>query len=49
MFLKDPITGQPSLPFMMYVLECEGEFDKNKDKEEEENEDDEPMCPRPIK
>lgn len=34
MFLKDPVTGQPSLPFMMYVLDCEGEFDKDKEKEE---------------
>ena len=46
MFLKDPYTGQPSIPFTLYVMECEGEFDN--EKEEEENEDDEPICPRPA-
>ena len=41
----EPIIN--NTPFMLYILEQEGYFDK-KDKEEEENEDDEPICPRPI-
>ena len=33
--LRDPFTGQPSIPFTLYAMECEGEFD-----EEEEEDDD---------
>lgn len=33
MFLKDPCTGEPSLAFTMYALECEGELD-NEEKED---------------
>ena len=36
MFLKDPCTGEPSLAFTMYALECEGELDN----EQEEDADD---------
>lgn len=27
MFLKDPFTGNPSIPFTLYAMECEGELD----------------------
>lgn len=27
MFLKDPLTGNPSIPFTLYALETEGEVD----------------------
>lgn len=27
MFLKDPFTGEPSIPFTLYAMECEGEID----------------------
>lgn len=27
MFLKDPFTGNPSIPFTLYAMECEGEID----------------------
>ena len=45
MFLTDPATGQPSIPFTLVAMECEGDI--KFDKEEEENEDDEPSYPRP--
>ena len=38
MFLKDPYTGEPSLAFTMYVMECEGELATD-EKEEEPEED----------
>ena len=40
MFLTDPATGQPSIPFTLFAMECEGDikFDK---------EEDEPSYPRP--
>ena len=37
MFLTDPVTGEPSNPFTLYPMECEGEFDEP----EENDEDDE--------
>lgn len=27
MFLTDPSTGNPSIPFMLYAMECEGDVD----------------------
>ena len=40
MFLKDPVTGKPSIPFTLFAMECEGDikFDK-----EEEDVDDDPL------
>ena len=38
MFLTDPCTGEPSIPFTLFAMECEGEFNEP---EEENNEDDE--------
>ena len=46
MFLTDPITSEPSIPFTLFAMECEGDI--KIDKEEEENEDDESICPRPA-
>ena len=37
MFLNDPFTGESSIPFTLYAMECEGEFDEP----EENDEDDE--------
>ena len=37
MFLNDPFTGNPSIPFTLYAMECEDEFDEP----EENDEDDE--------
>jgi hypothetical protein len=38
--LIDPVTGKPSIPFTLYAMECEGEFDeKPKDDEDEVEED----------
>ena len=39
MFLKDPVTGKSSIPFTLFAMECEGEFDK----EEEEDVDDDSL------
>lgn len=36
--LTDPFTGQPSIPFTLYAMECEGEM--NEEDEEEEDDDD---------
>lgn len=36
MFLTDPMTGKPSIPFTLFAMECEGELDN----EEEEGADD---------
>ena len=38
MFLKDPATSKPSIPFTLYAMECEGiiNFDKEEDKGEED-------------
>ena len=33
MFFKDPVTGEPSLAFTMYVMECEGELDNEKEED----------------
>ena len=38
MFLTDPMTGKPSIPFTLFAMECEGELDNKK--EEEEADDD---------
>lgn len=27
MFLNDPFTGEPSIPFTLYAMECEGDLD----------------------
>ena len=27
MFLKDPVTGKPSIPFTLFAMECEGDID----------------------
>lgn len=27
MFLTDPMTGKPSIPFTLFAMECEGEID----------------------
>lgn len=40
MFLKDPFTGNPSMPFTLYAMECEGVIN-TKPEEEEETEEDE--------
>ena len=37
--LKDPCTGQPSIPFTLYAMECEGEFDFDSESEEDEDEE----------
>ena len=39
--LKDPFTGQPSVAFTLYAMECEGLLDPEQEKEEEEGEEDE--------
>jgi hypothetical protein len=38
MFLIDPSTGEPSVAFTLYAMECEGEFDEDKDEEEDDEE-----------
>jgi hypothetical protein len=38
MFLIDPSTGEPSVAFTLYAMECEGEFDN--EQEEEDVDDD---------
>ena len=38
MFLTDPVTGNPSIPFTLFAMECEGDI--NFDKEEDDEEDD---------
>ena len=39
--LKDPRTGQPSIPFTLYAMECEGVMDdQTQEGEEDEEEDD---------
>lgn len=35
--LKCPITGEPSIPFTLYAMECEGEMDEEEDEEEEDD------------
>ena len=37
--LRDPFTGQPSVPFTLYAMECEGEFDFDSESEEDEDEE----------
>ena len=37
--LRDPFTGQPSLPFTLYVMECEGLLKPGGEEEEDEEED----------
>ena len=37
--LRDPFTGKPSIPFTLYAMECEGEFDFDKEEEDDEEED----------
>jgi hypothetical protein len=34
--LKDPFTGQPSIPFTLYAMECEGVMDEEEEDEEED-------------
>ena len=38
--LKDPFTGQPSIPFTLYAMECEGVMDEEEEEKDEEEEDD---------
>ena len=38
--LRDPFTGQPSVPFTLYVMECEGEFDEEDDEEDDVEQED---------
>ena len=38
--LKDPFTGQPSIPFTLYAMECEDEMKMDKEEKDEEEEDD---------
>ena len=38
MFLIDPSTGEPSVAFTLYAMECEGEFDEDKDEDEDDEE-----------
>ena len=40
MFLTDPITGEPSIAFTLYAMECEGEFDEDENEEDDEVSDD---------
>ena len=37
--LKDPYTGQPSIPFTLYAMECEGAMNEEKEEGEEEDDD----------
>ena len=39
--LEDPFTGQPSVAFTLYAMECEGLLDPERKNEEEEEEEDE--------
>lgn len=43
MFLKDPCTGEPSIPFILYAMECEGIINTSPKDEEEEEEDDDDL------
>lgn len=38
--LKCPVTGEPSIPFTLYAMECEGIIKMDKEEEDEEEEDD---------
>lgn len=40
MFLTNPVTGKPSIPFTLFAMECEGEFN-NVSEEEDSVDDDE--------
>lgn len=40
MFLTDPVTGEPSIPFTLYAMECEGEFNEDENEEDDEVSDD---------
>ena len=31
--LNDPFTGEPSIPFTLFAMECEGELDSEEEKE----------------
>ena len=42
MFLKDPCSGEPSLAFTMYVMECEGELDNDKEEDADDESLDDP-------
>lgn len=37
--LKCPVTGEPSMPFTLYVMEQEGEFDEEEKEGEEDDEE----------
>ena len=37
--LRDPFTGQPSIPFTLYAMECEGLLEPEGEEEEDEEED----------
>lgn len=47
MWLKDPVTGDPSIPFTLYAMECEGVIN-TKSEEEEEAEDDDDSSRTPL-
>ena len=34
--LKCPVTGEPSIPFTLYAMECEGIMDEKEEDEEED-------------
>lgn len=37
--LKCPVTGESSIPFTLFAMECEGEMKMDKEENEEEEED----------
>lgn len=39
--LKCPVTGEPSIPFTLFAMECEGVIKMDKEENEEEEDDEE--------
>ena len=39
--LKCPVTGEPSIPFTLFAMECEGEMKTDREENEEEEDDEE--------
>jgi hypothetical protein len=37
--LIDPFTGEPSIPFTLYAMECEGEFEEEEDIDDSETDE----------